>query len=230
MNTTQFLVVAWKSLMNSSNDSLKGTSLEELQETVKNFAISSAIAGGVAGAIPGASIVACLAQTGIVWTMYVKINKQLGISMSKSTMKFIGSAMLTNIISNAGSLLVGYAGATILSIIPILGQITGPLVGTALGYIVIYVSAVLYLNLLTKVFKAKGSFTVDESDEIKEMIKDVVNESDVKGIIKEGQKSFKTAKKNGEIDKAKEHVKCPSCGVNITMDQKYCSNCGAELK
>lgn len=230
MNPTQFLFVAWKSLMNSSNDSFNGTSLEELQETVKNFAISSAIAGGIAGAIPGASVVACLAQTGLVWTMYVKINKQLGISMSKSTMKFIGSAMLTNIIANAGSLLLGYAGATVLSFIPILGQITGPLMGTALGYIVIYVSAVLYLNLLTKLFKAKGSFTVDESDEIKEMIKDVVNESDVKGIIKEGQRSFKDAKKNGEIDKAKEHMKCPSCGADITTDQKYCSSCGAELK
>ncbi len=218
-------------LKESMAESLSGTDIEKLSETVNNFAVMSAVAGAVAGLVPGgAGLVAALGQTGLVWTLYVQINKHLGISIKKNTMKFIGSAMLTNLLANVGAIITMYAASTVLSFIPILGQISGPLINMTVGYMIIYVSAVLYLNLLTKVMKAKGSFDFDESDETKDIIKEVVNEADLDSIMKESKAAYKQAKENGDFERAKTNPKCPSCGGDITLEQKFCQHCGAELK
>lgn len=225
------LYTAFKNLNEVAGDTLNGTGIESIKDTVNTFAITAALLGAAADVVPGVGgILAALAQTGLVWALYVKINNTLGISISEHTIKFIGSAILTNIITNAGYLIIAYAAAAVMSFIPIFGQAGSAVTHLALGYILIYASAVVYLNFLTHTFKANGSFNIDESDKTKQNIKDVVNRSNVKEIIKEGKNAFKEAKDNGEFERAKKDMRCPRCGEKITIAQDYCTSCGLKLK
>ena len=69
------------------------------------------------------------------------------------------------------------------------------------GYVTAYASGVLYINLLTKVIKAKGRLEFADSDDLRQMAKDIVKEGNVKGIIKEAHQSYKEAKAKGEFEK-----------------------------
>lgn len=231
MNPTPYLYLAFKGLNEAMKGSLDGTQLESIKETINNFAIASALACMASGMIPGvAGVVAALTQAGFVWATYVKINKTLGISMSENTAKFIGSAIVTNIITNAGAMLLAYAGAAIISFIPILGQVAAVAICGALGYIIIYVAAVLYLMLITELMLPDGSLKVKEDDDTKHIIQDIIKKNHLEDIIKEGRNSYKKAKADGSLDKAKNNPKCPGCGTDVKPGQKFCSNCGTALK
>jgi len=208
---------------------LSGSQLVGIQDTIKRFAITSAVAGAVSGVVPGASLLALLTQTGLVWATYVKINQQLGISMKENTARFIASAIGTNIITNAGMLILSYAAAAIVSFIPILGQAAAAAAGAAMGYILIYVAAVIYLKLIVELVQPDGSINVEETVDTKRIIKRIVEENNLKDIIKEGRDEFKQAKKSGAIDDAIKNRRCPSCGEPVTAGQKFCSRCGSAL-
>lgn len=205
--------------------------LEEVKKTINTFAVYSAASGLLANVIPSVGgLAAAAAQTGMVWTLYVKINKALNLDLSDNVMKFIGSALLSNLILNAGTLLLAYAAATVLSFIPIFGQITSALLDCALGFILIYAAAILYLKLLIKVMKAKGDFKLEESKETESYISEVIKDTDLKDLIKEAKEAYKEAKARGDIDKAKNHLECPSCHAHVTVEQEYCTECGFKLK
>ena len=42
------------------------------------------------------------AATVNVWTMYISINKAIGLSFSENVMKSVGSAVISNIVQNVG--------------------------------------------------------------------------------------------------------------------------------
>lgn len=229
-NLSPLLYAALQQLDESAQQKLLGSQLDEIKTTIHKYAIYSAVAGVMGNVLPGiGAVAAVVAQTTLVWTMYVKINRTLGISMSDNTMKFVGSAMLTNLATNAGALIVAYAASALLSWIPFFGQAAAALTEGALGYMVIYIAAALYLKLLTKVMKATGSYQLTKTDETKHQIKDVIKETNMKDLIREAKESYKTAKANGEIDAAKKHAKCPHCDADVTLGQKFCSNCGQPL-
>lgn len=231
MNPTPLLYLAFKGLNDSMKGSLDGTQIESIKETINNFAIASAIASMASGMIPGvAGVVAALTQAGFVWATYVKINKTLGISMSEHTAKFLGSAIVTNIVTNAGAMLVAYAGAAIISFIPIIGQVAAVAINGALGYIIIYAAAVIYLMLISKMMQPDGTLKVAENDDTKHIIQDIIKQNNIEDIIKEGRNSYKKAKADGSIDQAKKNPKCPGCGAEVKLGQKFCSDCGTSLK
>ena len=164
MKIAPLLYAAFTELQEAAMGLLSGTKIETIAEKINKFAIYSAVAGAAVCAVPGAGgTIAALTQTGLVWTLYVQINKTLGISIKDNVLKFIGSAVLTNLAANAGTYIVAYAAASILSFIPGLGTAGAVLIGAATGYMVIYAAAIVYLKLLTKMMKAKGNFEFDES-------------------------------------------------------------------
>lgn len=230
MNFAPLLAKACQELDKAMQGTLDGTKLESIKETISGFAIAAAIASAVAGVAPGvAGVVAALTQAGFVWATYIKINKTLCISMSENTAKFIGSAVVTNLIASGGALLVSYVGASILSFVPVVGQGAAIAINAALGYIVVYVSALIYLRLITKAIQPDGGLHIDESDDTKHIIKDIIKDANIKDMIKEGREAFKQAKESGEIDRAKNALKCPMCGQQIMPAQKFCTECGTRL-
>ena len=231
MNPTPLLYLAFKGLNDSMKGSLDGTQIENIKEIINNFAIASAVSGLAAATIPGvAGVVAMLTQSGFIWATYVKINKTLGISMSEHTAKFLGSAIMTNIATNAGATLAAYAGAAIISFIPLFGQVLSAVMVSALGYMMVYTAAVIYLMLISKLMQPDGTLKVAEDDDTKHIIQDIIKQNNIEDIIKEGRNSYKKAKADGSIDQAKKKPKCPGCGAEVKPGQKFCSDCGTALK
>lgn len=221
---------ALQDLDKSMRNSLNGTKIEQIKDTIGNYAIAAAVASGVAGIAPGfAGVAAALTQAGFVWATYVQINKTLGISMSENTAKFIGSAVVTNLITSAGAFVAVLIGSSILSIIPGVGTAAAIALNAALGYTIVYVSAIIYLKLITQMMQPDGTLKVSESDDTKHIIRDIIKESNIKDMVKEGKAAYKQAKEDGSIDKAKKAKKCPKCGVEVKDGQKFCSECGNEL-
>ena len=217
---------ALQELDRSMRNSLDGTKIEQIKNTIGDYAIAAAVASGVAGVAPGfAGVAAALTQAGFVWATYVKINKTLDISMSENTAKFIGSAIVTNLITSAGAFVAVLIGSSVVSIIPG-GQVVSVAMNAALGYIIVYVSAIIYLKLITRMMQLDGTLKVSESDDTKHIIRDIIKESNIKDMVKEGKAAYKQAKKDGSFDKAK---KCPKCGAEVKDGQKCCSECGHSL-
>lgn len=230
MNLSPYLYFAFKGLNDAMKGSLDGTKIESIKETINNFAIASAIAGFTAVVIPGlAGVLAMLTQTGFIWATYVQINKTLGISMSEHTAKFLGSAIMTNIATNAGAALAAYAAAAVISFIPLFGQAIAAATIAALGYMMVYAAAVIYLMLITKLMQPDGTLKVPKEDDTKHIIEEIIKQNNIKEIIKEGRDSYKKAKADGTLDKAKKNPKCPGCGAEVKPGQKFCSDCGTAL-
>lgn len=230
MNPTPLLYLAFKGLNDSMKGSLDGTKIENIKETINNFAIASALASMAACVIPGvAGVVAALTQAGFVWATYVKINQTLGISMSENTAKFLGSAIVTNIVTCSSALLLSYAGAAIVGMIPLYGQALAAAIDAALGFIIIYVAAIIYLQLISKMMQPDGTLKVPKEDDTKHIIEDIIKQNNMKDLIKEGRNCYKKAKADGSLDKAKKNPKCPGCGADVRPGQKFCSDCGTAL-
>jgi hypothetical protein len=229
MNISPLLYAAFKELQDASKGALTGTKIESISGIINKYAIYSAVAqmASLAGGI--GSVVALLTQTGLIWTTYVKINKELGVSMSENTMKFIGSAVLTNLIANAGIYLVAMVTAWLIGMIPVL-NFAAIAVEVVIAYVLIYASALIYLKLLTEVMRAKGSYELEESEDTKDLIKKIVKDTDIKGVVKEGRDAFKEAKDSGELERIKNDPECYNCGKKITGTENFCSSCGAKLK
>jgi len=230
MNPTSALYLAFRKVDEAMQGTLDGTKIESIKETISTFAVSAAITSMLAGALPGvAGVVAGLANAGLIWGTYIKINKTLGISMSEHTAKFIGTAIMTNIIANAGTMLVEIAASAILSFIPIIGQYAAGAIDAAIGYILVYVSAIIYLNLIAQFVEPDGTLKVDENDDTKHIIEEAVRNANVADLIKEGRTAFKQAKADGTIDKARKKGRCPKCNASVKPQQRFCSECGTSL-
>lgn len=202
MNPTPLLYFAVKALGDASKGILSEQQLTKVQDTIMGCSVAAAIAGVGSGWLPGAgALVASAAWVAAIWTMYVKINKDLGISIKDNVLKSLASAFLTNIIASAGALILGWAASLLLSLLPGFGTAGAVVIDGMIGYVTVFASGVLYINLLTKVMKAKGRLEFADGDDLKQMAKDIVKEGNVKGIMKEARKSYKEAKANGEFDK-----------------------------
>ena len=187
MNPTPILGKALQELDKAMQGTLDGTKISAIKDTIRGFAIAAALASAVAGLAPGiAGVVALLTQTGFVWATYVKINNTLGISMTKDTAKFLGSAIVTNIALNAGAFIGAVIAAGLLAFIPGLGSAASAAIDAAMGYVLIYAAAIIYLKLITHFVHPDGTVSITESDGTKDVIKDIVRESSMRDIIKEG--------------------------------------------
>lgn len=194
------LVYALRALEQATRDVIKSKNIEKAGETIKKCSIAAAVAGVGTGWLPGAgAIVASVAWVAAIWGMYVKVNIDLGISIKKNVLKSLASALLTNIIASAGSYILMIVASFILSFIPGFGTVGAVAIDGMIGYITVFASGVLYINLLTKLFKAGKGFTFTEED-AKGLAKDIVDESDMRTIIKEGRNAYKEDKKAGKFE------------------------------
>ena len=145
------LVYALRALEQATKDVIDSQNIDKAGETIKGCAIIAAVAGVGSGWLPGAgAFVATAAWVAAIWGMYVKINKDLGISIKDNILKSLASAILTNILASAGSLILMLSASFLLSFIPGLGSAGAIVIDGFIGYITVFASGVLYIKVLTK--------------------------------------------------------------------------------
>lgn len=194
------LVYALKALEQASTEIIGSEKIKKAGDTIMSCAVVAAIAGVGSGWLPGAgALVATAAWVATIWGMYVKINKDLGISIKDNVLKSLASAILTNILAGAGSLVLMLVGSFLLSFIPFV-QVAAIAIDGIIGYITVFASGVLYIRLLTKLFKAGNNLNFSEGD-AKKFAKDIVEESNISEILEEGKKAFNDDKKAGKFKK-----------------------------
>lgn len=190
---------ALKALQEATHNVIQQEDLVKVEKTIQTCAIVAAATGIGGGMLPGAGgVVMTAASVAAIWTMYVKINKELGISISGNALKSLASAMLTNIIAGAGAYIAALVATTIISFIPILNFLALP-AEAIIAYIAVFASGVLYIKFLTKVFNAQGCFAVEEGATMDQFVKDVIRETDMRSVINDAKKSYDNDKKNGNI-------------------------------
>ena len=200
-NHTHLLAHAMKALMEETNGIIKENQAEKAQTTIQACAITAAASGVGASIFPGmGGLVMTAVAVGAVWVMYAKINKDLGISIKDNVLKSLASAVLSNILANAGALLLAFVAAAIIGFIPGLNFLVAP-AQAMIAYLAVFAAAIIYINLLRKLFKANGAFVLTE-DEGAKMAKEIVEETDMNAMFKEIKKSYDDNK--DEIKKAKD--------------------------
>ena len=198
-----FLSAALYAFENEANGYIEREKIEAAGDTIKACSVAAAIAGVGAGWLPGAgAVISAGAWVAAIWTMYVKINIDLGISIKRNILKSLASAFLTNILASVGSLILSWFVGFCVSFIPVIGSGMSMGIDCIIGYVTVFASGLLYIKLLTHVLKAKGRIDFSDIDPA-EMAKEVIQDSDIKGIVKEAKKEYKSAKDRGEINQPK---------------------------
>ncbi len=163
---------------------------------VLNLAADESLAGKLAGIVklhagiavgsafipvPGADIAAAAAN---IWTMYVRINKELELPFAENLIKSLATGVVTNLGAAAAAyMVIGSA----FKLIPGLGYVGGAAVMSATIYGVTVASGIIYMKAVSKLLSAKNDSQVNE-----ENLKTAVDE-----IMKDKQSvqtMFKTAK------------------------------------
>lgn len=204
MRTTPILATAINELNRLLNNAISGTKLEEISQTINQYAVASAIASVGIAFVPGAGgVAAALTQAGFVWSTYVKINRILGVSMTDEFAKFIGTAFITNLMTQYGIVLIGHAFAQVISNIPLIGGFLAAIAEASIGYVLIYACAFLYLKLICKMVGKDGSIQVpDNKGDAEKTIKELMKDEDILSILKEAKEQFNAVRSEGTIDSA----------------------------
>ncbi len=202
MSSTAFLHAATRTLTRELphlyRDFIRDVKAEDIEEIINVHAMGAAAAGLASGWIPGGGgVAASVAAVGFIWSMYYRINKKIGLPMSKNILKSLGAAVLANISGAAMSLAGGIALATALSFTGI-GNVAASIIMAGLDYAIVLVSGVIYLKLLVGLFKAGKDPQRMTADDLNKAAANVMKQEDVGQMFKEAQSAYKQARKSGE--------------------------------
>ncbi|MDF2588850.1 MAG: hypothetical protein K0S41_2691 [Anaerocolumna sp.] len=195
------LKIALKELVNTQNSILKDNVTDDIADVIINHSLGAAAAGLGSAWIPGIGGTAALfASVGFIWSMYFRINKCLGLKLSKTLLKSLASAIITNIAASAASVIGGAAVSTVLSFIPGIGTVTASIIMAGVVYAAVFASGLIYIKLLTSLFKAGKDPSKMTEEQLKSAAASAVKESDVSKIIKDAKKDYVSARKSGSVN------------------------------
>jgi hypothetical protein len=175
------------------------TMSQDLAEIVKTHALGAAASGVGVAWLPGVGSAAALAaMVGFIWSMYFRINYRLGLKFSKVAMKSLASAVLSNLMQSAISVVGSVALATVLSFTGI-GNAASSLIMAALDYSVVMVGGILYLKMLNGLMGAGNDPSEMTPREIEIRMDDVMRGENIEALLKNESRSYKAGRKNGTI-------------------------------
>ena len=152
---------------------------EKLAEIVKMHAVIAV--GSAFIPVPGADIAAAATN---IWTMYVRINKELGLPFAENLIKSLATGIVTNLgAAVVGSMVIGSA----LKFIPGLGSLGGAVVMSATIYAVTIASGIIYMKAISKLLNTKKTQQFNEED-LKAAVDEIMDDK------KSVQTIFNTAK------------------------------------
>ena len=138
--------------------------------------------------------------TAASWRMYVKICQIIKVPFGKNKLKAFASAALTNIATQFAAI---YAAQIVTSLIPGVGVITAGIINFASTY----VAGLLFLMVLTHLFKAKRQDVEAMSDaEVAAAIKEAFASIDKKAVFNEAKNLFTSMRKDGSLNEVGKDV------------------------
>ena len=155
----------------------------ECEKIIVRRAGFSAIAGALSG-IPGAGgAIAMAAASGIVISMYISINKRLGIKLSEAFLK----GFLAILVAEVGAYIGVAVVEGVISLIPGPGTIISIVSGVAAQFIFTYISGYIYIQFLVKALKAKVDIAKLSKEEVQQFVKKTVEETDFDKLKEEAK-------------------------------------------
>ncbi len=180
MNNTHLAHVAKELLeaMDRGADKMLPTQIADVVKTHSKLAVGSAWIP-----IPGADVAAGAVT---IWTMYVRINNKIGLSLGDNILKTIASGVATNLASYAA--MSGVASA--LKFIPGIGTVGGAFILSASLYAITLCSGYVYLKAL--LLLAKRNNGVINASGLGSAINEVLRDkSTIKNFINEAKKDYR---------------------------------------
>ena len=149
----------------------------DIAKIISMHALGAATSGAATAWIPGAGAsIAAVGQAAFIWTMYLRISECLEIKLSKQKLKFLGSAILSNLAISGGTLLAASAA----SLIPGIGSVTSVLLMAGAGYAMVTVAGIIYINLMSSLINEGADVSAMSDEEFKEIMIHY-------GLLKEGE-------------------------------------------
>jgi uncharacterized protein (DUF697 family) len=133
--------------------------------------------------IPGADIAAASVN---IWTMYVRINKELGLPFSENALKSLAAGMATNLAGNA----VGMIAGSLLKFIPGVGSVGGAVIMGGTVYAITITAGIVYMRAVAKLLNSKSADRIS-ADDLREAAETVSRSSDIQDIMKAAKKNYK---------------------------------------
>lgn len=188
--------------------------------------------------IPGAGVAAMAVAVASIWKMYYDINKVLGITISENAGKSLTSAILTNLASFTakGVSTVVSEGA---KFIPIVGWIASAAISTVTTTAIVYGSAYLYLNALTKMYEAEGKFDLEYLKSVVENTTDDDDDDEIDSDYDDSDEDVEDEYDEVAVINQSVCINCGACAAecdeyaideddeSYTIDPDLCTRCGA---
>lgn len=171
---------------------------KEIAGIVKFHAKGAAVAALASAWAPGVGgTAAVLASAGFIWSMYGRIGAEIGLPISSNILKTLAAGVATNLASAAvGAVVV----SSVLSFIPGLGNVGASVLMGGVCYALALASGYVYLKTMTALFTKGLDPTKLSEEDLKNVAKDVSKDSDVKDILQQARKDFKSKKDSGEFN------------------------------
>ncbi len=136
--------------------------------------------------VPGADIAAAAAN---IWTMYARINSDLGLPFGENVIKSVAAGVATNLGSAAAALLV--VGSA-MKLVPGLGSFGGAALMAATIYGLTTVSGIVYLRALAALAERTNLATATEADLKAATESAMKDKQEMKDLIKKSGKNYKS--------------------------------------
>jgi uncharacterized protein (DUF697 family) len=135
--------------------------------------------------VPGADLAASAAN---IWTMYIRINKELDLPFSENLVKSIAAGVATNLGGAAAGFLVAGTAAKFL---PGLGSAGGAVLMAATIFAITIVAGIVYMRALAAAHSLQGSGAISE-DALRKAADAAMRDKDaLKELIKQSRSEYK---------------------------------------
>ena len=171
----------------------------DIADIVKFHSKGAAIAGLASGWLPGVGAIAAVSISGgFIWTMYGRINGKIDLPLSENIIKTLASGIATNVAAYAA---ISIGLGTVFSLFPGLGSVASATIEGCTCYALTLASGFVYLKLLTRVFKTGKDPSSISEEALKKVAKTVIQNEDIKAVMKDAKEAYNIAKESGELDK-----------------------------
>ena len=188
-------------LLQAYNKALDTVVPKDLCDIVKFHGCGAAVSSAAAGLIPGAGgVAATVCYAGFIWTLYGRLGKKIGLPFNKHILKSLAAGVATNLAAYAVASLVV---SSVISLFPGIGSLAASAIDAGMGYAIVSASGIVYMKVLTKMFKNQQDPTTFSAENLSDIAKETMSKMDMKGILKNLKSEYKEAKDEKiEIDES----------------------------